>query len=69
MLAGMRGRWQVGPEGVGTRIAMTFEARPRFGPIGRLALRLKRRRFDRECQAILDHWQLALRGDKLDDAA
>jgi ribosome-associated toxin RatA of RatAB toxin-antitoxin module len=66
MLAGMRGRWQIEPGGAGTRIAMTFEATPRFGALGSLMLRLTRRRFDRECQAILDHLERVLRSDRLD---
>jgi ribosome-associated toxin RatA of RatAB toxin-antitoxin module len=69
MLAGMRGRWQIEPDGAGTRIAMTFDAKPRLGPLGGFMLRLTRRQFDRECQAILDHWERALHSDRLDAAA
>lgn len=60
MLAAMRGRWEVEPAGAGSRIAMIFDARPRFGPLGALLLRLGRRRFDAECDAIPDHWQQRL---------
>jgi ribosome-associated toxin RatA of RatAB toxin-antitoxin module len=57
MLSAMRGRWEIEPVDSGARIVMTFEARPRLGPLGALLLRLGRRRFDAECRSILDHWQ------------
>jgi ribosome-associated toxin RatA of RatAB toxin-antitoxin module len=69
ILAGMRGRWEIEPDGSGARISMSFEARPRFGPIGAIVLRLTRRRFDAECTAILDHWEQELRRDPLHEAA
>ena len=59
-LSEMRGRWEIEPVAAGARIVMTFDARPRFGPLGGLMLRLGRRRFDTECRSILDHWQRRL---------
>jgi hypothetical protein len=66
VLSAMRGRWEVEPVDAGARIVMTFDARPRLGPLGGLLLRLGRRRFDAECRAILDHWQQRLAARDLD---
>jgi ribosome-associated toxin RatA of RatAB toxin-antitoxin module len=66
VLAAMRGRWEVEPVAAGARIVMSFDASPRFGPLGSVLLRLGRRRFDAECRAILDHWQERLAARDLD---
>jgi hypothetical protein len=65
-LAAMRGLWEIEPVDSGSRIVMTFDGRPRFGPLGAVMLRLGKRRFDAECDAILDHWQQRLAARSLD---
>lgn len=54
------GTWSVTPDGGGARVEMRFDAQPRLGPVGRLALRAIRRRGMRECEATLDGFERAM---------
>lgn len=59
-LRAFRGTWRVEPHPSGAEISMRFEAEPRFGPIGGLALRASARGAGRLMETILDNWERQL---------
>jgi ribosome-associated toxin RatA of RatAB toxin-antitoxin module len=55
LLRGFQGTWSVDPVPEGSRITVRFDAEPRFGSLGRLALRAMGRKAHRDLTQLLDN--------------
>ena len=61
LLRGFQGTWSVDPVPGGTRITVRFDAQPRLGLLGRLALRAMGGKAHRDLTQLLDNYQQAIR--------
>jgi ribosome-associated toxin RatA of RatAB toxin-antitoxin module len=57
LLRSFAGTWSVEPTAAGSRVSLAFEAVPRFGPLGRILVRLMGRRARGELEGILDAYE------------
>jgi len=67
LLRGFQGTWSVDPVPEGTRIAVQFDAEPRLGLLGRLALRAMGGKADRNLTQLLDNYEQAIRTHRTAD--
>jgi ribosome-associated toxin RatA of RatAB toxin-antitoxin module len=61
LLRSFQGTWSVDPLPEGACITVQFDAQPRFGPVGRLALRAMGRKAHRDLAQLLDNYEHAIR--------
>ena len=61
LLRGFQGTWSVDAVPGGTRITVQFDAEPRLGLLGRLALRAMGGKADRDLSQLLDNYEQAIR--------
>jgi ribosome-associated toxin RatA of RatAB toxin-antitoxin module len=60
LLRAFQGTWSVDPVPAGTRITVRFDAQPRLGLLGRLALRAMGGKADRDLTQLLDNYEHAI---------
>jgi ribosome-associated toxin RatA of RatAB toxin-antitoxin module len=67
LLRSFQGTWSVDPVPGGTRITVQFDAQPRLGPLGRLALRAMGGKAHRDLTRLLDNYEQAIRTRSIAD--
>jgi ribosome-associated toxin RatA of RatAB toxin-antitoxin module len=67
LLRGFQGTWSVDAVPGGTRITVQFDAEPRLGLLGRLALRAMGGKADRDLTRLLDNYEQAIRTHRTAD--
>jgi ribosome-associated toxin RatA of RatAB toxin-antitoxin module len=61
LLRSFQGTWSVDPLPQGTRITVQFDAEPRLGPLGRLAVGVMGGKAHRDLTQLLDNYEHAIR--------